>query len=482
MSLKGKMITGVKWTSASSIITAVLQLLQVAILARYLAPSDFGVMAIVTVVIGFSSLFMDMGISSAIIHKQNITKGQLSSLYILNIFIGILLSILVTLLAPSISSFYNEDILTELITLISVTFILSSIGNQYRVLYQKELLFNILAKVEVFSAFIGFFIAVYYAMQGSGVYALIYATIVKVTVTNVLFLIIGIKKHKPRLYFNYADIKEFIGFGMFQMGERSINYFNSEFDTILIGKLLGAESLGIYSIAKTLVMRPAQIINPIITKVTFPIMARVQNDDIRLKNIYLKTVNFLCSINSPIYIAIAMLAEPLVVLLFGDKWMQSVVLVQILSIYYIFRSCLNPIGALQLAKGRADLGFYWNLLLFIFYPVTIYIGSIFDIKGVACALLFLTITFSIPSWYFMVNPLCGAKFREYFHTLLQPIYIALFSAFFGFAIKFNIDSESLSTIVFLIVSFFVWVLLNRVTGSLIWNEFSNYILRRNGHS
>jgi O-antigen/teichoic acid export membrane protein len=477
MTLRAKAIAGTKWTSISSISIAVLQLFQVIILARYLAPSDFGLMAIVTVIIGFSAMFMDMGISSAIIHNQKITKGQLSSLYWLNLFAGFLLSGIVFILAPYIGRFYNESSLAGLIQLLSLTFIFSALGNQYRILYQKELLFKNLAVVDVISTMIGLAIAVFSAIKGLGVYSLVYGTLFKVISANLVFFYKGIKNHCPALYYSHKEIKGMIGFGMFQMGERCINYFNSQFDTILIGRLLGVESLGVYTIAKTLVMRPAQIINPIVTKVMFPIMARVQDDNIKLKSIYLKTINYLCSINTPIYIAIAILAEPIIVLLFGENWLGATEILQILAIYYILRSTGNPIGALQLAKGRADLGFYWNLLLFVFFPAAIYLGSTYGLKGVAFSLVILSFLFSIPNWYFMVKPLCDAKFKEYFFNILHPVFISVTAASTGLLVKLNISDYWLSYMIFLIVSFAVWLWLNFYFKSLIWSGLYSYCKR-----
>ena len=108
MNLRVKVISGVRWTLLSTIIITILQLLQLAILARFLSPSDFGLMALVMVVISFSQLFFDMGISDAIIHKQNISKTQLSTLYWLNILLGIIIFLIIVVIAPFIANFYNE--------------------------------------------------------------------------------------------------------------------------------------------------------------------------------------------------------------------------------------------------------------------------------------------------------------------------------------------------------------------------------------
>lgn len=442
-SLKDEAVNGVRWTSLSAIIIAVMQLVQLSILAHYLEASDFGLMAIVSVIIGFSALFMDMGISASIIHRQDITHEQLSSLYWLNVASGIVLFFVVYSFAPVLADFYDESELVPIVRILAMTFITSSIGNQYNLLFQKALDFNVIAKVSIFSAFAGFMVAVSMAMNGYGVYALVFGYLANALVEALLNVWIGLKRHIPSLIYRHKMVRPMISFGMFQIGERSINYFNSQFDVILIGKLLGTEALGIYSVAKNLSMRPAQIINPIINRVTFPIMSRVQDNTLRLNMIYLKTINYLSSVNFPIYILIAILAEPIVLILFGEKWRGSIVVLQILSFYGAFRSIVNPIGSLQLARGRADLGFYWNLGLFLFIPVTIYVGSHWELIGVAYSLLGLMIFVSILSWYFMVKPLCGAGFKEYFVPILKSLSISVVAGVLAYRVSLLIDFENI---------------------------------------
>jgi len=479
MSLKQQALNGVKWTSTSSIVIAILQLAQVSILARYLAPSDFGLMAIVSVVIGFSALFMDMGISSAIIHKQDISHKQLSSLYWLNIFTGTVLFFIVYFSSSLISQYYNEIEIIPLIQLLALTFFISAIGNQYRILNQKKLLFNRLAKVEIIAALMSFVVAVICAINDYGVYSLVYATLTNVSISNLVFMLQGLKEHKPSLIYKHSDISSLINFGLFQMGERSINYFNSQFDVILIGKLLGTESLGIYSIAKTLAMKPAQIINPIITKVTFPIMSTVQNDTKKIKNIYLKTISYLCSINFPIYIAIAILAEPLVLLLFGIKWVESIVILQILSFYFMFRSIGNPIGSLQLAKGRADLGFYWNFGLLLIIPLVIYLSSSYGLIGVAISLMCLQFFLNFLNWYFMVKTLCGAEFKEYFNEIITPLFTTVIASTIGSTLYYlaPIDNDYIRSVLFLFSALFIYLYLTSKLNKNFWFVLLNTLRR-----
>jgi O-antigen/teichoic acid export membrane protein len=474
LTLKQQAISGVKWTSLSSMIIVLVQLAQLAILAHYLAPQDFGLMAIVGVVIGFSALFMDMGISASIIQKQDITHLQLSSLYWLNIIAGIFIFIIIYNLAPIVSNFYNEVELIPIVRLLALTFIITAVGNQHAILLQKKLRFDAIAKINVLSVITGFTAAVVLAIKGYGVYALVYASLVSTLVGTSINVIIGLKEHRPSLIYSHNQIRAMISFGFFQMGERGLNYFNSQFDVILIGKLLGTEALGIYSIAKNISMRPAQIINPIITTVTFPVMAKVQDDTAKLKAIYLKTINYLSSVNFPIYILLALLAEPVVLVLFGEKWVESILVLQILSIYSAVRSTGNPIGSLLLSKGRADLGFYWNIGLFSFMPLVIYLGSYGGLDGVAYSLLGLMVFSSVPAWYFLVNSLCGASFVEYFWQILQPLVLAITGGLLAYWFSLQLMMDNI--VLYMSLTFVVMGLAMLILNILFNREFVNTLV------
>jgi len=425
MSLKQSAISGVKWTSYSTVITALLQVLQVAILARFLSASDFGLMAIVMVVIGFAQAFLDMGISNAIIHKQEVSQNQLSTLYWVNILAGIVLYSILYLITPFVASFYHEPSLEDIVRVVGVIFLITPYGQQFFVLLEKELEFKVLAKISILNKFISLLVTSYLAYEGFGVYALVYGAIVSAIFATLQYMIIGLKSHKPSFVFDLRGVNEFLQFGLYQMGERTINYFNSQFDTILIGKLLGVENLGIYTIAKELIMKPAAIVNPVLTRVAFPTMSKIQDDIPRLKNIYLKMINFVASINFPIYVAIMILAPELIEILFGDKWDRAVPIVQILAICGAIRSTGNPIGSLSFARGRADLIFWWNFGLFFFTPLSIYIYSHWGLEGIAWGLVANMMILQLPGYYILIKPLCGAGLGEYFWQIIRPMLFSL---------------------------------------------------------
>lgn len=425
MNLKAQAISGVKWTTLSTVITTVLQLLQLAILARFLDPSAFGLMAIVMVVLGFVGAFADLGISNALIHRQDVTKEELSSLYWLNVIAGLIMFFVTSIIAPFIAKFYNEIELTRLIILISLTFIIQSFAQQFSMLLQKELRFREIARIEIVNKIFAFLITVYLAYKGFGVDALVYGALASSLVQTLQFLPIGLREYRPALRFKISEIHSFMSFGMYQMGEKTVNYFNLQIDTLLIGKLLGMEVLGIYNIAKQIVMRPAQVFNPIVTRVTFPAMSKIQNNIPKLKEVYLKTINYLSSINFPVYAFVFVFAQEIVLLMFGPKWHDAVLIIQILSIWAAWRSTGNPMGSLLLARGRADLGFWWNFGLFFYVPVGVWMASHWGLVGVAVGLNIIMATLIYPGWKILVYPLCGAGFWEYHKEILKPAFVVI---------------------------------------------------------
>lgn len=474
MNLRTQAISGVKWTTFSTVITTILQLVQLAILARFLDPSAFGLMALVMVVIGFSQAFLDMGISNAIIHKQEISKDQLSTLYWVNVLAGLVLFSIIAVISPFVADFYKEPELSQLVLIVALTFIIQPFGQQFMILWQKEMRFSEIAKIDIVNKSISLIVSVYLAYKGYGVYALVYGTLAGIVSQTVQFMYKGLKEYRPSFTFKPSEIKEFLGFGAYQMGEKTINFFNKEVDTLLIGKLLGVEALGIYTIAKQLIMRPAQIINPIITKVTFPTMAKVQNDTERLKNIYLKTMNYLSSINFPIYAFLFVMAPDLVPLIFGEKWNESIIIVQILSIFGAIRSTGNPIGSLLLAKGKANWGFYWNLGLFFYVPLGIYFSSQWGLVGVSWGLVFIMISLIIPNWYFLVRNLCGTEFIEYHREILVPALIAIVSAIIVYLFIYYLEAMLLKFLVSIFIGFILIVGFNYLLNKSFLIELKGF--------
>lgn len=430
MSLKQKAFGAAKWTSFSAVATSLMQLLQIVILSRFIDKADFGLMAVALFVIGLSQIFMDMGISNAVIHKEQVTSAQLNTLFWLNILSGMAIYVSLYISSPFIADFYQAPELVSIIRWISATYLIIPFGQQFETLLVKELNFKSLSIRDVIGKTSGLFVSVLLAFWHYGIYALVYANLVQAIISTLLLVVYGLKIFRPRLDFDWHSLKNegFFSFGLFQMGEKTVNYFNSQFDTLLIGKLLGMEALGVYNIAKTLAFKPYQIINPIVTKVAFPVLARMQGDIEKLRRAYIQILRLLTYANAPIYAAMIILAKPLIILFFGEGWNESIPFLKILAITALCNSIGNPVGALLMARGRADWGFYWNLGMLTFMPLCIWIGSFWGLEGVAWGLTLFKIAVMLPAWGLFVYPLCKAGFLEYFGSVGKPILLAAISS------------------------------------------------------
>lgn len=430
MSTRKEAISGVKWTTVATVTIATCNLLKISILTRFLDKADFGLMALVMFVMGFMDLFMDMGLTSAILHKQHITKKQYSSLYWLNIVFSIFIYLFIFLTSTFIATFYNESELQKLIPIMAVGIIFAALGRQFKTILQKHIEFKTIALVEICSVLFSLAIAVYLAIHDYGVYALVYSALAQYLVSNGIFFIIGNKRQKLLAHFHYSETKPFLRIGIYQVGGQIINYFNRDLDILIIGKFFGSEILGGYSLAKQLVFRPAQVLNPIFTRVASPILAKMQFDKKTLKTNYLKLLNVVSSVNLPIYLGLIIFAPLVVNILYGEGYDSIVILVRILSVYMIFRVIGNPIGSLLIATGRTDLDFYWNMFTLIVLPIAILIGAQFSIESVALAITIAMFILLVPSWYFMIFKLTGASLKEYLFSLVPKIKLKEIKGFF----------------------------------------------------
>lgn len=416
MSINKQVKTGIKWTTISTIVLAVVAILKVSILTRFLDKSDFGLMALVTFVMGFMNLFNDMGVTSAILHKQGITKNQYASLYWINWMVSIVMYVILLLITPLVTSFYKQPLLNTLIPLIGLNLLISGLGRQYKTIERKHLLFNIISLIDIIGALLSLGLSVVLAVFDYGVFALVYSVIFQALFSNVCYFIIGIRKYGLLFHFKFKETKEFLKIGMYQVGGQIINYFNRDLDILIIGKLFSTDILGGYSLAKQLVFRPVQVINPIVVKVAAPALALMQKNIQELKSGYLRLVNIVASINIPVYLGLIVLAPWVVKIMYGGGFDEVIILVRILSVYMMFRSIGNPVGSLVVATGRTDLEFLWNLITLFIVPVFIYFGSQYGILGVTISLVLVMILLYYPSWRILVNNLTGASFKEYFQA------------------------------------------------------------------
>lgn len=481
MSLRLRAVSGAKWSGVSTAVTNTLQFITLAILARLLSPSDFGLMGMVIVVIGFARLFADMGISNAIIYRQDATREQLSSLYWINILSGVVIFFVVNGAMPIIKAFYHEPRISKLILISSITFLITPFGQQFQILLQKELKFDYLAKIEIIRSFTNSMVAITLAILGFGVFSLIWGQLAGNTTGVLLLIRWGWNNWKPSFHFSQKGLKGYIRFGLYQMGEKAVNYFNSNLDYLLIGSMLGAEPLGYYTLAYNLVLRPLQKINPVITNVAFPVFSKIQNDIERLKRGYLKILQLLSTVNFPLMAGLAVVAPVAVPVIFGEQWIPSVILIQILTVVGLLRSMGNPVGSLLLARGKAGLSFKWNMAIMITQVPGLYIGArLGGTIGVAVAFAVLMCIYSVFIYLILIRTQLGHCLNEYISSMWSAFWM---SAIMAVVISFlGFFAQELTPLVLLIIQiicgigiYFILIMINQKElvaelKSMIWSQ------------
>lgn len=418
--LKDAALRGGSWSAIAQVVTVTLQMLQMIVLARLLRPEDFGLVAMCTVVLGFARTFQDMGVSNAIIHRQDVSRDELSTLYWTNVLVGTVVTLALGLAAPAVAAFFEEPRLTVLTLWLSLSLLFTSLGQQFAILLQKHLRFRALAFVRVFSVLVGTVVAIGTASLGQGAFSLVWGQLTTALAMSLGLAAVGIRSWCPCVHFRIADLRRYLSFGLYQVGERCVNYYATSIDTILIGRLLGSEVLGVYNIAYNLIVVPLRGINPILTKVAFPIMARKQHDDRALRRGYTEMVRFLSFVTVPMLAGLALTAPLFVPVVFGAHWSSAIPIVQVLSIVGILKSLGNPIGSVLLAKGRADIGFKWNLFVAAVNTLVFFVAAHFSLLTVAISYACVAVVYWFGNRVILKRTI-HLSWTEYLQAVVAPV-------------------------------------------------------------
>jgi len=381
------------------------------------------------VVIGFVSIFSDFGLNAAYVSKQNIDCDHRVSLFWLNFFFAFLTTGFLVSVSPFVAKYYHNPELEILIELLSTTLVLGALGQQLKISAEKSLVFKPVAIIEIFTTLIGLVICVSLVSSGHDVYSIVIGSIISSFLSTLLIWIFLSDGFVLRRHFSFSDVKPFLNFGIFSVGSAVLGYLSRSLDVLVGGHYLSASQLGLYSVPRNLSLQIQFIVNPIISRVGFPLIAKSQSNKDLVKVIYLKTMNMTSSINAPIYVGIFFFSDHVVNILFGPNWIESSNLMKLLAAWGAIRSTGNPVGSLAEGMGRADLEFKWTFFCLFFFSVGTWIGATGGANGIALSQLLLISFLVIPNWFFLVKPLCGANFYEYIVITFRPFLLAIAATF-----------------------------------------------------
>jgi O-antigen/teichoic acid export membrane protein len=374
-----------------------------------------------TVVIGLVGCLANAGVTNAIIYHQDATPEELSSLYWLNFLVGIALFILILFARPLAVAFFDEPRLSIYLPFVATSFLVLPAGQQFRVLLRKELEFEILTRINVFATSIACAMAIGIAFFGFGTWSLIFRPIVISFVASGCLFYVGFRRDwLPSFHFLAGNVRKYLGFGSFQIGERVFGNILRNVDYLVIGRFIGPEALGFYSLAYDLITLPLSKINPVIGGVAFPTFAKMQSDDSWLKSAYLTMLRYISTFTFPIMAGMFMIAPYFIPAIYGPQWSPAIPVLQILCVVGALKSLGNPVGSLLLAKGRADIGFYFTVFATVITLVGCIIGVNWGIEGVACSIAVSTVLVLWPVDIYIRWLLVRMTPQEYFRSFRFP--------------------------------------------------------------
>ncbi|MGK6353284.1 MOP flippase family protein [Parapedobacter sp. DT-150] len=388
MSLKLKAINGGKWLTVSTVFQTVIQFVQIAVLARLLDPVVFGIVAISNLIIAFFGIFANLGFTNSIIHNQESDRKILSTVYFLNILLGVALFLIVQVTSPFIVSFYDEPRLIKVIGYSSFVFLFVYFGSIHTILLKKELQFKFVALIDIFGNLIGSAITIYLAYSGYEELSLVYGGLVMHICRTLLEIYFGRWLFRPTWHFKPREVKDHLKFGMYNFGENFVNYIQSNWDNIIIGKIVGPKYLGIYSLAMQLAVYPIVKLNPLILQVVYPVIAKIKDDEALFKRAYLKVIELLSYLNFPLLAGLYVMVESVVPLFYGAGWEETFPLVRIFVFVSAIGCLTHPLFTLAYSKGKPKYMFYLNLVNFsVKVPLVYLFGNVWGVIGVAYALV-----------------------------------------------------------------------------------------------
>ena len=352
-SLRDKAVSGVAWTSIERVGQQLVQFVIGIFIARILTPADYGVVGMTAIFFAVASVFVDSGFGSALIQKKNRTEADYSTCFYFNCFVGVLLYLLLWFFSPAIAAFYRTPILCDVLRALGVTLVINSMIVSQNARMTAEMRFKEMSVITIATQLFTGIVGLYLAYTGWGVWALVFQQI-----SSCVARLVMMELHlrwMPQLVFSMASFRHMFSYGSKILCSSLINVTYDNMYTLVIGRTFSAKDVGYYNRGNQFAMLPTTSILNIFMKVAFPVMAEVQDDTEKLKTAYKKLLRVPLFVLYPMLFGLMTLAEPLVLLLLGEKWLPAVPLLQVLCIGSFFDPLTHINLNILYVKGRTDI-------------------------------------------------------------------------------------------------------------------------------
>lgn len=375
-----KVVKGTVWASVDKIGTMAMQFIVNLILARLLVPADFGCIGMLAIFIFVSQTLVDGGFGSALIQKKEPTQEDYSTIFYWNLFFSVALYGILYFSAPFVAAFFKLPLLCKVLRVLGLILIVNALVIVQNNRLRKQLAFKTIALINVSSHLAAAVIAIGLAYKGFGVWSLVAMQLLYGVFQN--FLLWGIVRWHPSLQFSFRSLKMLFGFGGYLLAANILAQICRNLQGIIIGRLFSATQMGFYTQAKKLDDVCSYALPNMLVQVLFPVYAQFQNDRQRLQELLGLSVRIISYFIIPLMLMLILVAEPLIVFLYGDKWIASISYFQVLCVGGIF-ACLQHINYYAVASvGRSDALFGWSFYKWGMLLVLLLVGARWGMYGI----------------------------------------------------------------------------------------------------
>ena len=377
-SLKNKTVKGVGWSFIDNLSSSGITFLVGLVLARLLTPSEYGIMAILTIFIAVSNSIVDSGFSNALIRKTDAKQVDYNTVFLFNLLVSGLLYVALFFAAPAISVFFKEPLLVEVMRVIGWVLVINALAIIPRTLFVKEVNFKTQTKVSLIASISSGVVGIGIAVAGMGVWSLVGQQLSR-QLLNTLFLWIYCK-WRPVWEFSLQSFKELFGFGSKLLLSGLLDTVFKEIYSLVIGRCYTSAQLGQYTRASQFNQIFSSNLTTVIQRVSYPVLSSIQDDPERLREAYRKVIKSTMLISFACMLGLAAVAKPLIIILIGEKWLPAVGFLQIIC----FSGMLYPLHAINLnilqVKGRSDLFLKLEIVKKIIAVGPLVLGVLFSIE------------------------------------------------------------------------------------------------------
>lgn len=382
-SLDRSLVTGVAWTSAGKFAVQLVRWLSTLLIARILAPADYGIVGMAVLFTGLIALVSEFGVGAAIVHRQDrLSEDQIARLGGVALLTGLGLAGLSALAAPLVAGFFSEPGVRPVVMALSLQFVSEALRVVPRSLMTRDLQFRALALIEVVEGVVLALATLTLALLGAGYWALVGGLLIHSAVGTIASFLV--RSHRIAWPRDLRSILSEVKFGFHLVLSRIGWYTYSNADFGVIGRIFGKSPLGDYTIGWNLASVPVERITSIVSRIALPIFSRLQDDAVEFRRSLRNITQALSIITFPVAVGLALVAEPFVLVVLGDKWVGAIEPLRILALAAVLRSITPVLSPALIGIGRPDLASRFSLFGALVLPAAFVVAALrWGMVGVA---------------------------------------------------------------------------------------------------